>query len=173
MVGSNSVLTLQASSNLLDWRWIGTFHDDLFNYPDAASTSISRRFYRLWVNSRGPTNDWKNQVSFSDDRFRSPVVQPRDIRWVKFAILLDDPVRVFYQDSARFPFHYDFAVQRLDPFLGMDRSGFDAVSLHRANQQVLLGAVLYPPGTNFVEYGIQFVGSTPIRLRKSVAGSNL
>src|SRR5439155_1456643 len=56
---------------------------------------------------------------------------------------------------------YDFAVQRLAPFVGMDRAAFDAVSLHRANQHVVLGAVLYPPDSNSVEYGVQFVGLDP------------
>lgn len=64
--------------------------------------------------------------------------------WVKFAILLDEPWRVFYQDSTEFPFHYDFAAQRLAPFLGLDRPGFDAVSLRRENQRVVLGTLLYP-----------------------------
>src|SRR5206468_12092722 len=44
----NRVITLQASSNLLDWQWIGTLHDGLVNYPDAASTHFPKRFYRLW-----------------------------------------------------------------------------------------------------------------------------
>jgi hypothetical protein len=154
----NTVTTLQASSNLLDWEWVGTSHDGLFNYPDAASPNFPNRFYRSRSTSRGPIDDWKNQILFSDEPFRSTAARSQDLRWVKFAILLSDPVRVFYQDSMKYPFHYDFAAQRLAPFVGMDRAAFDSVSLHRANQQVLLGAVLYPPDGNLVEYGVQFVG---------------
>ena len=157
----DTVITLQASSNLFDWQWVGTLHDGLFNYPDAVSPNFTRRFYRLWSNVRGATNDWKNQIFFPNDSFLSPTPDPPDVRWVKFAILLNAPVRVFYQDSAKFSFHYDFAVQRLGPFVGMDRAAFDAVSLHRANQQVVLGAILYPPLGYSVEYGIQFVGLDP------------
>lgn len=43
----------------------------------------------------------------------------------------------------------------------MSRAAFDAVSLRRANQQVVLGAVLYPPRANFVEFGVQFTGLDP------------
>jgi hypothetical protein len=153
---SNSLLTLEASTNLSGWNSIGTLHDALFNYPDAGAGDFQNRFYRLRVAPRAAADDWKNELLCPEDSFRSP--GEREIRWVKFAILLDDPTRVFYQDSTKFPFHYEFATQRLAPFLGMDRAAFDAVSLRRTNQQVVLGTVLFPPGTNFVEYGVQFVG---------------
>ena len=157
---SNTLLSLEASTNLATWQSIATLHDALFRYPDAATPVWRQRFYRLRAAQRGPTNNWKNQIIFPTDLFRSTNSGPY-IRWVKFAILLNDPVRVIYQDSAKFPFHYDFATQQLEPFLGMDRVSFDAISLHRTNQQVLLGSVLFAPGTNFVEYGIQFVGLDP------------
>ena len=153
---SGTVLTLEASTNRLGWQAIGTLHDAVFNYPDAATDQFDQRYYRLLAASRGLTNDWKNQILFPTEPFLSPAGQ--DLRWVKFAILLHDPTRVYYQDSAKFLFHYDFATQRLPPFLGIDPASFDAVSLYRTNQQVVLGAVLYPPETKYPEYGVQFVG---------------
>jgi hypothetical protein len=153
---SNTVLTLEAATNFTGWKSIATLHETLFNYPDAGSDGMQQRFYRMLLTPRVSTNDWKNELRFFEDSFRSPGF--REIRWVKFAILLADPTRVFYQDSTKFPFHYEFATQRLAPFVGLDRTEFDAVSLRRTNQQVVLGAVLFPPGTNFVEYGVQFVG---------------
>lgn len=156
---SNSLLTLEASTNLTGWNAIGTFHDALFNYPDPGADGLRQRFYRLHTAPRAATNDWKNELLFPEDSFRSP--GSGEIRWVKFAILLADPTRVYYQDSTKFPFHFEFATQRLAPFIGMNRTAFDAVSLRRTNQQVVLGTVLYPPGANFVEYGVQFVGLDP------------
>jgi hypothetical protein len=39
----NTVITLQASSNLVNWQWVGTFHDGLFNYyPDANKRDVLR-----------------------------------------------------------------------------------------------------------------------------------
>src|SRR5688572_33145767 len=118
-ISSNAVLTLEASTNLAVWQSIGTLHDALFSYPDAEASNFHQRFYRLRATQRGPTNDWKNQIIFPTDPFRT-TNSGQAIRWVKFAILLNDPARVIYQDSVKFPFHYDFATQRLGPFLGMD-----------------------------------------------------
>jgi len=158
---SNSVVSLEASTNLTDWQRIATAHDALRPYPDLAATNFPQRFYRAGFSTRTPTNDWKNQLLFPDEAFRSDSSSSDDVRWVKFTILLGDPVRVFYQHSTNFPFHYEFARQRLAPFLGMDRAAFDAVTLRRTNQQAVLGAVLYPPTANFLEYGVQFVGLDP------------
>src|SRR5690606_37930997 len=112
------------------------------------------------VAPRFATNDGKNELVFPNEPFRS-AGSGNEVRWVKFAILRADPTRVYYQDSTKFPFHYEFATQRLPPFLGMDRTTFDSISLHRTNQQVVLGTVLYPPNPTFVEYGVQFVGLDP------------
>jgi hypothetical protein len=161
---SNAVLTLEAASDLRGWQPIGTFHDALWNYPVADTLTLEQRFFRLRAGQRGVNDDWKNQILYPVEPF-CPGTTNQDIAWVKFAILLKDPTRVYFQDSRKFLFHYDFATQRLAPFQNMDRAGFDAISLHRANQQVVLGAVLYPPGTGyyspvtpFLEYGVQFSG---------------
>jgi hypothetical protein len=157
---AQSVLSLNGSTNLGNWQSLGVFHDAILPYPDLRSNA-SVSFYRVQATPRVPTNDWKNQTIHPEEPFRRPAMGMNDVEWVKFLILLDDPTRVYYQDSARFPFHYDFATQRLPQFKDMDRSTFDSISLFRTNQQVVLGAILSPPGGNPVEYGIQFVGFQP------------
>ncbi len=159
--GLNLLLTLEASSNLLAWQTVATVHDTLLDYPDAGSDTLQQRFYRFFSRVRTATDDWKNQVLFPIEPFRSPSGSGAPVRWVKFAILLSDPTRVVYQHSTNYLFHYDFARQRLPPFIGMDPTTFDSVSLRRTNQQVVLGAVLYPLTPTFVEYGIQFIGLDP------------
>ena len=154
---SNTVLTLHASTNLSAWTNIGSLHNALFAYPDAGSLGLDRRFYRLAAAPRDPTNDWKNQILYPADPFQSTNAAQK-VTWVKFAILLDEPTRVYYQDSRKYLFHYDFATQRLPPFLGMSYAEFDAVSLYRTNQQVVMGTVLYPPAPTYAEYGVQFIG---------------
>jgi len=164
---SNTVLTLETATDLDGWHEIATLHEALFGYPDAAAPDFDRRLYRLDLASRTDADDWKNQILYPIESFRS-TNSSSDIQWVKFAILLSEPTRVYYQDSKRYLFHYDFATRRLPPFLGMDYAGFEGVSLYRTNRQVVLGAVLYPPsagyyppGTGFSEYGVQFVGLDP------------
>jgi len=105
-----------------------------------------------------PHSSWKNQITPTDP-FVVPAHfdQPDQPRWVKFSVLMRDPTKVYYQDSVALPFHYDFASLRLDPFVGDTRAQFDAVSLHAAGQEVILGAVLFPSLSAFQEYGIQLV----------------
>jgi hypothetical protein len=100
---------------------------------------------------------------FHADPFRSSPPTPWNPKpgWLKFAILLDAPYRVIFQDSAKYLFHYDFAVARLPRFEGLSREEFNAVSLQTNGQQVVLGAVVFPANTNFVEAGVQLVGQGP------------
>jgi hypothetical protein len=164
------VYTVQASSNLIDWRSIAALIDPSglpptahtnFYFLDPASPLLSQRFYRATASPIASTNDWKNQISFPLDAFTSTNDAGNQPSWIKFAVVLSDPFRVYYQDSRGYLFHYDFAATRLDPFRGMNRDAFNAVSLHRNGQQALLGVALFPPGLNRREIGIQFVGLDP------------
>jgi hypothetical protein len=102
-----------------------------------------------------PSATWKMQLG-PQDAF-VVATDPAQAAWVKFSVLLSDPQKVYFQDGRVYPFHYDFATERLDPFREMTRRDFDARSLHVANQEVVLGAVLFGPG-DVPEYGIQLVG---------------
>ena len=158
---TNEVLQLRASPDLVQWTHLATTIGPLVAYPDAASTHFNQRFYRAQVWPRTAANDWKNQMAFPEEPFRSAFLDALQPRWVKFAILTSNPTRVYYQDSVKYLFHYDYATARLEPFRGMNRAEFDLVSLHPTNQAVVLGAVLFPPGQNSAEFGIQFVGLEP------------
>ncbi|HZJ16060.1 MAG TPA: hypothetical protein VFD27_13490, partial [Chthoniobacteraceae bacterium] len=107
------------------------------------------------------TTEGRTQVSYSEEPFVNYSGGDGGAGFVKFAIVLSDPGTVYFQDSNLYPFHFDFATQRLQPFLGMSRAQFGAVSLRRAGQQVVLGAVIFPPFGSAREFGIQFVGLDP------------
>lgn len=156
----DSVLVIQASADLKAWRSIAQLLDRFFTYVDAESMGSSARFYRLTARQLTASDDWKSQILFPQDRFLSPPGEPgqQAPRWVKFAILADDPARVYFQDSSKYLFHYDFAVARLDKFKGMTREAFDQISMHRDGQQAILGAVLFPANDQVREFGIQFAG---------------
>jgi len=174
---TNQVVTLQVSSNLLHWDTLALLDhrqfdmaswrlmpstNDTFAFVDPGPAQHSR-FYRFCTEVFSSANDWKNQALLPNDGFLAAQDdgQEGNVRWVKFAILLDEPLRVIYQDSRRYLLHYDFAVARLAPFAGMDRPTFDSVSLFHTNHQILLGALLLPPRDNILEYGIQFAGRDP------------
>ena len=175
---TNRVFTLQTSSNLVDWRSIAVLDqrtrdpgsqevfatNGCFMFLDPAVPPADKRFYRFAVSNVTSASDWKNQALLPNDVFASiPGSEGTGpgVRWLKFAIMLDDPTRVYYQDSQRYLLHYDFATTRLDPFAGMTRSAFDQVSLFSQNQRVLLGTVLIGPDDRAGEYAIQFSGRDP------------
>lgn len=101
---------------------------------------------------------WKNQIQFPDDPFQSGTSPA----YIKFTIVTSegfDPNVVYYQDSGRYEYHYDFAVEHLDPFARMTIEQFDDVTLRASGQKAILGAVILPPWVDPLidEYGIQFV----------------
>ena len=125
-----------------------------------------RAFFRL-VETEPPVirehSSWKNRITLPGDDFLSAPLAgvgtweaPVEVQWVKFALILDGLPTVYFQKSSDYPFHFHFATERLSPFLGMDLEAFNAVSLFRTGQEVVLGAVLWAPRWN--QYGIQLVG---------------
>ncbi len=116
-----------------------------------------------------PSPYMKNQISFPDEPFRVVGGSASDPDWVKFTIILPpyDANIVYYQDCQQYPFHYHFATELLDPFIGMGTSEYDQVTLYEDGQQAVLGAVImppsggYPPPPALPEYGIQFVRLDP------------
>jgi hypothetical protein len=105
---------------------------------------------------------WKNQITLPDEPFQSWTAPP----YVKFTIITKppyDPNVVYFQDSTRYEFHFAFALECLEPFQGMTIEQFDDVTLHAANQEAVLGAVILPPWHDppYQEYGIQLVRNDP------------
>ncbi|MHC4737009.1 MAG: hypothetical protein ACYTDW_21545, partial [Planctomycetota bacterium] len=68
-----------------------------------------------------PSPYWKNQISFPNEPFRVVGSSASEPDWVKFTIILPpyDPNIVYYQDCQEYTFHYHFATELLDPFIGM------------------------------------------------------
>ena len=81
---------------------------------------------------------WKNQIAFPDDPFAS-WTSPAFIKFTFITKEGHDPNIVYFQDSTRYEYHYAFALEQLEPFIGMTIEQFDAVTLHRADQQAVLG----------------------------------
>ena len=113
-----------------------------------------------------PSPYWSSTVQYATTPFAVIPLDPNDPHWVKFSIFLSHPSDVYFQDSNHYPFHYDFATERLDPYLGIDRSTFNSITLLNSGQQLQLGAVLFPPQSNLNtgprEFAIQFIRTDPI-----------
>ena len=52
---------------------------------------------------------------------------------------------MYFQDSNKYLFHYDFAKVRLRPFRGMTAEEFNDSTLYLGEQKGILGAVLVAP----------------------------
>ncbi|MDH4240528.1 MAG: hypothetical protein OEW48_13285 [Phycisphaerae bacterium] len=116
-----------------------------------------------------PSPYWKNQISFPDEPFRVVGGSASEPDWVKFTIILSpyDANVVYYQDCREYTFHYHFATELLDPFIDMNTSEYDQITLYEDGQRAVLGAVIMPPTGGYPtppalpEYGIQFVRLDP------------
>src|SRR6476659_4428665 len=66
---SGQVYTLLASTHLLAWAPIARLHggDAQLNYRDPATRQFDRRYYVLTNAPKTDLDDWKNQISASDD----------------------------------------------------------------------------------------------------------
>ena len=157
-----AVARLEGSPDLIQWSELARLHGAFHQFPDLRAPS-GQQFYRTLIFTRTSADDWKNHAIFPEDPLLSPppAWDRFEPRWLKFAILRTDPHRIYFQDSTKYPFHYDFAVERLPAFRGFSRAEFDAVSLRRDLQQVLLGAILFAPSDQLPEIGVQFVGQDP------------
>jgi hypothetical protein len=167
---TNQVYTVQFSKTLTNWSDIAVLHGREFtpnppvlSFIDPAAGSDPARFYRVRTAPIQFEDDWRNQVFFQDDNFRSESLSfgLPETRWIKFAILTNEPARVYYQNSWKYKFHYNFAVARLPGFKGLSPVQFDEVALRTNAQRVVLGTVLFSPFPEKREAAIQFVGYDP------------
>ncbi|MBX3748075.1 MAG: hypothetical protein KF833_22435 [Verrucomicrobiae bacterium] len=158
---ADQVVVLERAGALGEWgEWVRG-HGPLEGVVDRTAVGVPGVFYRGLLRLRTGEDDWKNLVQgVGEEAFRSEEPPPwkLEARWIKFAIELDRPDRVIFQDSGRYRFHYDFAVERMPAFRGMTRAEFDAVTLRVAGQRAVLGAVLFPPTPELREVAIQLVG---------------
>ncbi len=79
-----------------------------------------------------PQSDaWSHQLEFRQ-------------RSAKFIVLLDDPTRVFFQNTQQYPFHFQFATAELPPFKGLNALEYDALTLFPGpNQRAIAGSIAW------------------------------
>jgi hypothetical protein len=159
---TNSVYRLERTVDLVNWQeWLRLIPTNgAFRVQDNSSSGFFTRFYRFITTTQTPADDWKNQAGFPTDPFLAGE-KADQVRWMKFLILPSDPTRIYFQNSTKYVLHYDFAKARFPQFAQMSRNDFDSVSLYLSNQHAILGSLLFPPGTNVLEFGIQFAGQDP------------
>ncbi len=165
-------------ANTFSDEYVGNF--DTSNFDPCGLEIATTYFWRIdevneansciWKGDVWNFTTWfvfKHNINFPNDPFFVLDSPPGGPGWVKFTIKLDDPCTVYYQNSDLYMFHYDFATNWLEPFIGMSVPEYYDVTLYEPNQQAVLGAVLIPPlegeppAPTFDEYGIQFIRYDP------------
>ncbi|EDY84873.1 Pyruvate phosphate dikinase, PEP/pyruvate binding domain protein [Verrucomicrobiia bacterium DG1235] len=159
-VGELSVL--EKSVNLVDWGPEFVSGESEWSFEDpAAANSSEPVFYRLRKSSPpviDADDSWRLEVDFRNEELFSIPSGSGSVQlsYVKFTIFTSDLSKVYFQDTERYPFHYEFAVEKLEPFLGISSTEFDAATLHLEDQVAILGGVIYNAETR--EFGVEFVG---------------
>lgn len=159
---SGNTFVLDHSADLKAWQPIDA-ERTLPWVTSAQSAGRDQGFYRIAVRvpqAITPHASLKTSLMLPEDPFRSEPMftdfnQP-EVRWVKFTVMIDNLPEVYFQDTASYTFHYPFAAERLDPYAGISLEDYNARSLHRSDQELVLGAVLFAPALG--EYAIQLVG---------------
>ncbi len=166
-----TVQSLEQSPDLLTWREFARTHGRFVDLPLSILAPIDRAFFRASARPKTAEDDWKNQLLLPDDPFLSGagVEGAAGTRWVKFTLRLDQPGRVYFQDGARYLFHYPFAVKRLAGFENLTPDAFDEISLRTIGQQLVLGAVVLPADPAVPEVGVQLVGREPFPVQQVAA----
>jgi hypothetical protein len=157
----DSVYRLEESDDLSFWSLFALTHDGLAPLADLRGRASSTRFYRLVILDKTIEDDWANQLVLDQrEAFQSPQSQEEGAsRWIKFMILLNAPHLVIFQDSSKYPFHFDFAMKRVPVFQDADPITFDRLTLWKDGQRAVLGALVLAPDPGVQEFGIQFAGN--------------
>jgi hypothetical protein len=116
-----------------------------------------------------PAPEWRHVIDFPFDAFRGGGPGATQSDFIKFTILMCDPTTVYFQDTRKYLFHYEFAMMHLEPFAGYSVQEFNDATLYETGREAILGAIIFPPRGSLLnppppiaEYGVQFVSADPL-----------
>ena len=159
---------LESSLDFKHWRMRAVSNDVFERYHLPLMERAS--FYRVRSVDVDETSDWTNQLRVPDERLFSDATIGgfENPTFAKFTVLLAESDRVYFQDSDRYPFHFDFARARLPGFASISFAEYVRLSLFLEGQELLLGTIILLSDPNVTEVAIQFTGNEPFP-RESVA----
>ncbi len=166
---ASSVYRIDESSDLKEWWPIYAQYGANWNYLiDQTDTSENRYFFKITESSApsiAPHETWKTTIAFPDDPFQKAFTIPvfftdEPLSLIKFIILGDDLTTVYFQNSETYPYHYNFATDRIEQFSEISTADFNLKTLYNENLEAILGNVIFAPEYN--EYGIQFIAQDTI-----------
>ena len=154
---------LEMSTDLVSWREIAFSNAAFDRYR--LSSGRGDGFFQIrsqaWAADGASANDWTNQLGIFDQSiFTEPGADGlRNPTFAKFTVALAEPERVYFQDSDRYPFHFEFARARLPLYKNIPFQEYVRISLFTEGQELILGTVILPPDPSISEVAIQFTGN--------------
>jgi hypothetical protein len=162
---AGEVHRLERNVDLGGWREVAFSNGPFDRYRVAAEGAVG--FFRVESRPAGEADDWTNQLRVPDARiFTEPGAggSANNPAFAKFTVVLADPGRVWFQDSDRYPYHYNFIRARLPGYENLGYPEFEAISLHPDGQELLLGTVMRPADPSLSEVAIEFTGNEPFAI---------
>jgi hypothetical protein len=134
-------LILRRSADLELWDEIGRFKNVLYPYSLPFLSESRRAFFQIHSRRSQPSDDWANQIVLPQDDL---ILQPSGdglsaAPFVKFTVELKDPNRIYFQDSSKYPFHFQFIRDRLPGYETLGLFEFETIALRRMGRRFFLG----------------------------------
>ena len=164
-------LTVQTSDDLSAWKELARVNDRLFPYAESPPDGGAPRYFRVLATPRQSADDWSNQLAAdAADLFKPGSGSGlAGIDSVKWSLLLEDPNRVYFQDSVAYPYHIQFAGARLPGYAGVGAVDFAAQSLYPTEaQQLVLGSLYRAPDPQIREIAIEVTGAAAFPATRAV-----
>jgi len=164
-------LRLERSQDLRTWTELAVVQEQLQAYRDRPPEASAPHFYRVEALPSDDTDDWSNQARPSSGALFKPGTGSglAATAYVKWLFLLEDPQRVYFQDSVKYPYHIQFARARLPGYGAMGPLEFYAQSLYASEaQRMVVGSVLRAPDPQVRELAIEVTGAEAFPAAKVV-----
>mgnify|MGYP006883223166 FL=1 len=162
------ILVLQHSPDLRHWTETARAFQRLHPYSDGSQAAATHGFYRVQAAPISPDHDWAHQLEAATPRLFQPA-GAAGAAMVKWCLLLDQPDRVYFQDTVRYPFHLQFARARLPGYAGISAMEFYRQSLYAtASQRMAVGAVLRHADPRFRELAMDLTGAEAFPAERAV-----
>lgn len=163
-VAAGTVLALERSTGFEDWVEVARVFDQVVGYGDRIRPPSTSGFYRVRSWSLQSTDDWSNALPVSTSRLFRPGSGSgvSGVAVAKWTFLLEQPDRVYFQDTVRYPYHLHFARARLPGYAEISAFAYGQQCLYPGpNQRMVVGSVMRAPAPWIREVGIEITGSAP------------
>ncbi|MCC6235550.1 MAG: hypothetical protein IT580_23140 [Verrucomicrobiales bacterium] len=154
------MLFLEVSADLVQWSETARFYERIHPFAQEPIPLQGHRYHRVRITPADAADGWVTQLRLASPRFFAPGGAGA-LPTIKFSFLLSTPWQVYFQDTVRYPFHFDFARAHVPGYATIPAAEFYRQSLYPgAAQRMVVGTVMKAPRAGVLEAGIEITGAT-------------